>query len=94
MLSYLTSKQVAEWEAYSQLEPFGERHRDWHFGKLVSMMVNMFGGKQAKEYAPSDFVKPNRIDYERQLSKRQAKQSGAAIKEFFKMFKKMQNGED
>ena len=58
------------------------------------MMVNMFGGKQAKEYAPADFVKPNRIDYERQLNKRQAKQSGVAIKEFFKMFKKMQNGED
>ena len=93
MLARLTSKQVAEWQAYAELEPFGDRHRDWHFGKLAAMMVNMFG-KQAKEYAPADFVKPNRLDYERRLNKRQAKQSGKAIKEFFKLFKKMQNGEE
>ena len=90
MLKQLTSKQVAEWGAYASLEPFGSRHRDWHFGKMMSMMVAMFGSKQ--EYEPEDFVKPNRLDYERRLRKVSAKQSGSSIKEFFKTLKQMQNG--
>lgn len=91
MLQQLTSKQVAEWQAYSWLEPFGSRHRDWHFGKLASMMVAMFGSKQ--EFEPADFVKPNRLDYERRLKKEASKQSGGSIKEFFKTLKQMQNGQ-
>ena len=56
----------------------------------MSMMVGMFGSKQ--EFEPADFVKPNRLDYERRLHKQEAKQSGGSIKEFFKTLKQMQNG--
>jgi hypothetical protein len=90
MLCRLTSKQVAEWQAYAELEPFGSRHRDWHFGQMVAVVVNMFGAKNKKAFGARDFAKPNRLDYDRRLKGNAAKQSGQNIKEFFKMLKTMQ----
>ena len=93
LLRKLSSKQVAEWTAYDSLEPFGESHRDWHFGQIITMMINMFGGKQPKSYEPEDFVKPNRLTYERRKQQGVVKQSGEGMKEVFRTLKQMQKQE-
>jgi hypothetical protein len=89
LLSQLTSRQITEWIAYSQLEPFGERNRDLYFGKVVEMLVKMFGGDKHKKVRASDFLDTSRLDYNRRLLSCKRMKKGA-IKDFFKTLKDMQ----
>lgn len=56
MLSEITSRQFAEWMAYSQLEPWGEERDDLRMGIVASTIANSNRGKGQKPYKPQDFM--------------------------------------
>jgi len=55
-LEQLSSIQLAEWEAYYQLEPFGEYQEFWRTGLLASMIANALRGKGQPSARPEDFI--------------------------------------
>ena len=56
MLATTSSRELAEWEAYARLEPFGELRRDGMIGQLTAVLANVFRGPQADAYTPAHFV--------------------------------------
>lgn len=60
----LTSREIAEWIAYSELEPFGSRHRDEHFGIATSVLANIHRKDGTKPLKPKDFRIKTRLDEE------------------------------
>ncbi len=51
-MEQLTSSQLAEWEAYERLEPFGSYKHDFEFGYLLSVITNLFIGAYGKKGTP------------------------------------------
>lgn len=41
MLCRITPKQFMMWDAYAQLEPFGDTRSDWHAASIREMLFNM-----------------------------------------------------
>jgi len=72
LLSRISSKELSEWMAYFQLEPFGEGRADLRMGILASLVSNMFTKKGSKRYTPKDFMpefdKP-KVDWREMLQK-------------------------
>ena len=58
MLASVPSRLIAEWQAYYQLEPFGEMRGDLRNAMLCSLVANALRGKDQPAYAPDDFM-PN-----------------------------------
>jgi hypothetical protein len=56
LLAELTSPQIAEWMAYFQLEPFGERRADLRAGIIASTVANAHRAKDSRPYKPQDFM--------------------------------------
>lgn len=56
MLAGMSSRQMAEWQAYWQIEPFGTYRDDWRFACLLAMLANMFRGKEAPPVQPREFM--------------------------------------
>jgi hypothetical protein len=56
MLAEMSSRDLAEWMAYSRIEPWGEERDDLRIGILASMIANMFREKGKKAYEPQDFI--------------------------------------
>ena len=80
----LTSRHVSEWMAYSQLEPFGERHRDMSFGILGALVANMFRGSDKPAYGIEKFMVPT---WEARQPKQPKKQTAEQIKSVLRMFR-------
>ena len=56
LLSQITSKQLGEWMAYYNVEPFGDTRRDLRSGIVASVLANIYRKKGAKQYTPADFM--------------------------------------
>lgn len=56
MLSTMTSRQMAEWQALWQIEPFGEYREDWRWACLMALIANMMRGEKDDPVQPSDFL--------------------------------------
>jgi hypothetical protein len=58
--NYLTSTQIAEWEAYNRISPIGEKRLDFHIAHLISTItniaINVHGKKNAKQVKLEDFI--------------------------------------
>ncbi|HJZ57308.1 MAG TPA: hypothetical protein VKE74_20230 [Gemmataceae bacterium] len=56
MLSELTASQIAEWEAFSELEPFGSLRDDLRAGMVGAVITNNipFRGRGARAVRPAD----------------------------------------
>lgn len=58
-LQHITAIELAEWEAYYQIEPFGEKRMDLRFAMLMALLANLLtyseNGKK-REYKPEDFM--------------------------------------
>lgn len=52
----MNGRQVAEWEAYYQIEPFGEYQAFWRAGLIASMIANALRGKGQTVLKPEDFI--------------------------------------
>lgn len=58
LLARTDSRELAEWMAYAQLEPFGEEREDLRAGIVASTIANANRDpkKRKKPFAPEDFI--------------------------------------
>jgi hypothetical protein len=56
MLAQITSKQLTEWMAFYQIEPFGEERDDLRSGIVASVIANVNRGKNRKPFKPEEFM--------------------------------------
>ncbi len=58
LLSRISSRELSEWMAFFQMEPWGCEVDDWRFGMLASVIanVNRDPKRQRKPFRPQDFV--------------------------------------
>ena len=54
LLARISSRELSEWMAYYELEPWGEERADLRAGIIASAMANVWGAKTK----PADFM-PN-----------------------------------
>lgn len=52
----MTSRQFAEWLAYSNVEPFGEQRADLRSAIIACVTANVWRGKGQKALKPEDFM--------------------------------------
>lgn len=56
LLARTDSRELAEWQAYAALEPFGEGRADLRAAEITWMMANLWRGKNQKVQPLQDFV--------------------------------------
>lgn len=56
MLASVPSRLIAEWQAYYQLEPFGETRGDLRNAMLCALVANKLRGKDEPAYGLDDFT--------------------------------------
>jgi len=56
MLAGMSSRQMAEWRAFGSLEPIGDERADFRMAYALSVIVNMFAGKDARPVSPLDLM--------------------------------------
>lgn len=78
MLGRMTSRQVAEWMAYNQIEPFGEERADLRAGIVASTIANVNRGK-GQPMKPADFMP--------KFDRRETDQDPNLMKAMFQRFK-------
>jgi hypothetical protein len=52
----LNAKQMAEWEAYFQLEPLGEDRADLRMARTCALLANINRKKNARLFAEKEFL--------------------------------------
>lgn len=52
----MSSRELSEWMAYYQIEPFGEEVADLRHGIQTATMVNLQMDRKSKQVKPSDFM--------------------------------------
>lgn len=55
LLTRVSSRELTEWMAYYELEPFGEERADLRAGIIASTVANVNRAK-GKAYQPQDFM--------------------------------------
>ncbi len=58
MLGSITGRQLAEWQAFERIDPFGNERADLAAGIIASTIANVHRGKRSKAYDAGDFM-PN-----------------------------------
>lgn len=58
LLSRISSRELAEWMAFYQLEPWGAETEDWRTGLVASTIanVNRDQKRRRRPYEPQDFM--------------------------------------
>lgn len=56
LLEKLTARQLAEWEIYHSVEPFGEQQQFLQAGIVASTIANVNRGKNKSVFKPSEFM--------------------------------------
>lgn len=56
LLAVLTSRQVAEWQAYASLYGLPEFRQDFRAGQICAVQANIHRGKESPVYGPADFM--------------------------------------
>lgn len=79
MLSEISSRDFAEWLAYSRLEPWGEERDDLRMGIIAATIANANRGKNQKAYKPADFIPDFEPESDEQASARIMAQVMAAL---------------
>lgn len=73
-MEQLTAKQLAEWEAYNNIDPIGEWRNDFKFSYMASiisnLMIQAYGKKGSKMTEIKDFLL--QWDKEEESSKQQS----------------------
>lgn len=52
----IDSREFSEWQAYWQLEPWGEGRDDLRAGIIASTMANLWRGADTPPFTPTDFM--------------------------------------
>ncbi len=70
----ISSEELTEWQAYYEVEPFGQVRGDLQAGIVASTIVNLFREKGNKAVQPHDYI----LKIGASPSPRQRKRKGAA----------------
>lgn len=54
--SPMLAEDLVEWQAYHELEPWGETRMDWRFGQLCAVVANIMRGKDDPVSKAGDWV--------------------------------------
>lgn len=79
MLKSISSAQLAEWEAFYKLEPFGPEADNWNFANVIAQIANMFSGKKGRRKKAQDFILKIRSPVQSKQSSEQIKNLLIAI---------------
>lgn len=52
----MLAEDLVEWQAYHELEPWGETRMDWRFGQLCAQVANILKGADDAPARAADFV--------------------------------------
>jgi hypothetical protein len=55
LLESISTRQINEWMAYFNLEPFGDELLDTHLATITSILANAYRGKSEKVRNPQEF---------------------------------------
>lgn len=59
----MSGRQLAEWQAYAQLEPFGAPAQFWQAGLIASVLANVNRTKKdQKAFTPEDFMPRSMVE--------------------------------
>jgi hypothetical protein len=59
----MSGRQLAEWQAYAQLEPFGSPAQFWQAGLIASVLANVNRTKKdQKAFTPEDFMPRSMVE--------------------------------
>lgn len=71
LLKNISARELTEWMAYYQVEPFGEARDDLRMGMICSTIANVNRGKNGRVYKPEDFIprfdRPKQQTWQEQL---------------------------
>ena len=56
LLARIDSRELSEWMAYYEVNPFGSVRDDLQAGIVASTIANVNRGKNDKSFTPSDFM--------------------------------------
>jgi len=56
LLARMSSRELTEWMAFHELEPFGSEQDDLRTGVVASTMANLFRPKGSKALQPADMI--------------------------------------
>ena len=56
LLERLDARELADWMAYSQIEPFGEERADFRAGIIAAVIANVNRAENAPPAEPEDFM--------------------------------------
>ncbi len=56
LLGVISSRELTEWIAFDQVEPFGDRRGDLQAGVVAATVANVNRAKGARAYNVTDFV--------------------------------------
>ncbi len=90
MLSRIDSRELTEWQAYAELEPFGEWRGDLRAGIVASTIANVNRKKDSKPFKASDFMP----EFGKQKDAPVKKQSVSEMKEILLNIAKVQNSKE
>jgi hypothetical protein len=79
MLSEISSRDFAEWMAYSRLEPWGQDRDDLRMGIIASTIANANRGKGQKAFTPDQFMPSFEPETEEEASLRLQAKAMAAL---------------
>lgn len=81
MLEEITSRQLSEWMAYNEIEPFGEDRDDLRMGIIASTIANVNRSNGKKPYKPQDFMPVFKvgIETEEEAGRRLAERARRAL---------------
>lgn len=75
LLRRIDSRELQEWQAYYELEPFGEERGDLRAGIVAATVANANRNpKKTKPFKPGDFM----VDYEKLVTSQSGNQSTLA----------------
>lgn len=56
LLSSTDARELAEWQAFEAIEPFGEERDDLRAGQVCAVVANVNRGSGSKVYSAKDFL--------------------------------------
>ena len=74
----LPARQLFEWMAYAQIEPFGEERMDLRFADFQALYANSHRGKNTTPFKPQQFMRKYDEDPRESAKKREAGERKAA----------------
>ncbi len=78
-MSSTTSRELAEWQAFARLEPFGPRREDVRAGTIAATVYNMNRGKDAPSLDAADFLCPDPVEAQAREKRKLADQIKTAL---------------